>query len=145
MTDKQPTRVIQFGVVAVVVRENRLLVIRRSQHVRSPGAYCFPGGGIEPGESQREALRRELNEELNVDVRPVQPVWESVTPWGVRLAWWQAELESNVPPHPNPTEVESVHWLTTAEMRALPELLESNHHFLDALARGECSLSGLES
>jgi hypothetical protein len=38
------------GVIAVVVREGRLLVIRRAQCVVAPGAICFPGGGIEPGE-----------------------------------------------------------------------------------------------
>jgi len=37
------------GVVAVVMRGEQFLVIRRSQHVRAPGMYCFPGGTIEAG------------------------------------------------------------------------------------------------
>ena len=40
-------------------------------------------------------------------------------------------------------EVESVHWLTIAEMRALPELLDSNRHFLDALSGREFAIDGL--
>jgi hypothetical protein len=36
--------------------------------------------------------------------------------------------------------VESIHWHTPAEMADLPELLESNRRFLEALARGEFGL-----
>lgn len=125
------------GVVAVIPRQDRLLVIRRSQLVRAPGRYCFPGGGIDAGEDEQVALIRELREELNVTVRPERRLWTSITPWSVSLAWWLAELPTEAEPQPNPLEVESVHWLSTSEIRLLPELLESNHQFLDALDRGE--------
>src|SRR5438874_2042983 len=67
-------------------------------------------------------------------------VWQSITPWQVELAWWLAELADNTPLHPEPAEVESIHWHTPAEIALLPELLESNHHFLAALATGEIVL-----
>lgn len=125
------------GAVAVVCRERRLLVIRRSQLVVAPGAFCFPGGAIEDGESEEQALVRELQEELNVAVVPVRRLWQSVTPWQVELAWWSARLPSAAMPRPSPAEVESFHWYTLEEMAALPELLESNRQFLEATARGE--------
>ncbi len=128
------------GAVAVIVRDGRLLVIERSQHVRAPGMFCFPGGGIEPGESEEEALRRELREELAVEVQSVRRIWHSVTPWGVELFWWLGSLAADAEPRPLEAEVASFHWLTTAELRAQPKLLESNHHFLDALARGDFTL-----
>ena len=119
------------GEVGVIQREDRFLVIRRSQFVRAPGRYCFPGGGIHDGEEERAALLRELREELNVDVEPVERLWSSVTPWGVALAWWRAILPADQYPEPNLAEVESIHWLDTAAMLALPELLESNRQFLE--------------
>jgi 8-oxo-dGTP diphosphatase len=128
------------GVVAVIPRGQRLLVIRRSQLVRAPGAFCFPGGAIEEGEQEAGALVREVDEELNVRIEPVRQIWASVTPWSVQLSWWLAELPVTSEPRPNPLEVESVQWMTIAEIRKLPELLESNHHFLDALARQEIRL-----
>lgn len=128
------------GAVAVIQRRGALLVIRRSQAVVAPGAYCFPGGGIEPGESEAQALVRELLEELQVEVRPLRRIWSSVTPWNVELAWWRAELPAGAIPQPSPAEVESVHWCTLAEIAQLPNLLESNHQFLAAIERSEIEL-----
>ena len=134
----QPAR---HGVVAVIVDAGRLLVIRRSQHVVAPGAFCFPGGAIESGETEPEALIREIQEELGVCVRPRRRLWQCVTPWNVQLAWWLAESPSpNCYWNPNANEVESIHWLTPVEIGELPELLVSNHHFLRALAEGDIVL-----
>jgi 8-oxo-dGTP diphosphatase len=124
------------GVVAVVVRNNRFLVIRRSQHVRAPGMHCFPGGAIEPGESEIEALQREMLEELSLAAEPRQLIWRSVTPWNVHLTWFLAEIDPSAEPVPSPLEVESVAWLTAAEFRCLPEVLASNLEFLDAWESG---------
>jgi 8-oxo-dGTP diphosphatase len=125
------------GAVAVVIRDARFLVIRRSAQVVAPGAFCFPGGGIEAGESEEQALLREFHEELGAAVRPMRRIWTSVTRWHVELAWWLGELDPIVELLPNPAEVESVHWLTREEMLAHPMLLDSNREFLQAVADGE--------
>jgi 8-oxo-dGTP diphosphatase len=129
--------IVRRGVVAVIVREGRFLVIRRSQHVRAPGMHCFPGGHIEPGESESEALCRELVEELSICPRPIRRLWENTTPWGVHLAWWLAEIDVGATIEPNLQEVEACYWLTADEIRALPQLLASNAEFLDAWEGGE--------
>ena len=128
------------GAVAIILRQDRMLVIRRSQHVIAPGAYCFPGGGIEADETEEEAVARELQEEINCKVQPIRRLWRNVTPWGVHLAWWLAEMGSEQRPVANPSEVESLHWLTAEEMAELPETLESNREFLRLLAMGEIKL-----
>jgi (d)CTP diphosphatase len=138
--DADDDRLVRRGVVAVIARANRLLVIRRSQKVAAPGAFCFPGGGIEGDESEQQALVRELREELGVAIHPQRRLWESVTPWRVHLAWWLAELPASSALVANADEVESFHWHTADEMLALAELLESNRQFLAALARGEFTL-----
>ncbi len=45
--------------MAVIERDERLLIIRQAEGIAAPGAYCFPGGGIEKGETEAEALVRE--------------------------------------------------------------------------------------
>jgi mutator protein MutT len=128
------------GVVGVIRNGARFLVIRRSQTVKAPGTYCFPGGAIEAGEDEEQALRREMREELGCEIRPLRRVWHSVTAWRVALAWWLVELPPEARLVPNPHEVASVHWLTTDEMRATAELLSSNLEFLDAWQQGRFSL-----
>lgn len=128
------------GAVAVVVREGRMLVIRRASSVVAPLVYCFPGGGIEGDESEEQALEREFFEEVGIKLRPVRRLWQCVTAWKVELAWWLGELEPDAVPVANPREVESVHWFTAAEMAALPDLLESNREFLRLVQRGEIPL-----
>jgi 8-oxo-dGTP diphosphatase len=126
----------KWGVVAVVTRGDRFLVIRRSQYVRAPGMHCFPGGAIEAGESEPEAVRRELLEELSLAAEPERLLWRSVTPWGVALAWWLTSIDPAAEPEPNPLEVESFAWLRAEEIRCLTELLASNLEFLAAWESG---------
>src|SRR5687768_1594501 len=125
------------GVVAVIAADGKLLVIRRSQHVRAPGRYCFPGGAIEPEESEAQAVVRELAEELALEARAVRRLWGSVTPWNVTLSWWVAAIAPEACPACNAAEVESCHWLSVEEILVLPEFLKSNLEFLAAFERGE--------
>ena len=111
-------------------------MIERSQWVRAPGCHCFPGGGVESGESEPNALVRELQEELDLNVQPVRRLWASRTAWGVELAWWLAEAPSQEP-RPNPAEVARVLWLPPPQIRKLPKLLSSNVAFLDRWEQGE--------
>jgi 8-oxo-dGTP diphosphatase len=119
------------GVVAVVARDGRYLLVRRARGVVAPGAWCFVGGAIEPGETQEQALVREFAEEVGGVIRPVRRIWEYLHPDGrLRLYWWHAEL-IDADLCPNLAEVAELRWCTPAEMRALPDLLPSNRAFLD--------------
>lgn len=129
------------GVAAVIRRGSRFLVIRRAADVAAPGMLCFPGGGIEPGETEEKALIRELFEELGVGAVPRRRLWRRVTPWGVDLAWWLVELDPNQQLSPDPAEVAECLWLTDHELEHRVDLLESNHQFLAAWKNGEIDLS----
>ena len=61
----------QRVVAAVISRHAGLLVCRRPLHKRHGGLWEFPGGKCEPGETDVSTLRRELREELAVDVKQV--------------------------------------------------------------------------
>ncbi len=53
---------------AVIKRDGRILVARRRDGDRFAGLWEFPGGKIEPGEAPRDCLRREIREELGLEV-----------------------------------------------------------------------------
>ena len=126
--------------IAVVYQPPRFLVIRRSEHVRAPGAYCFPGGGVEKGETEEIALVREMHEELSASIRIVGRVWENQTPSGTHLGWWQTQLQDETQLQANPAEVAEMHWLTVPEILDLPALLPTNRDFLAAFEAGTVEL-----
>ena len=53
-------------VAALILRDGKLLVCQRTRHQTMPLKWEFPGGKIEEGEQPRDALRRELDEELGI-------------------------------------------------------------------------------
>lgn len=55
-------------VAAVLRRGGRILVTRRHDHAERGGQWEFPGGKVEPGEGEAEALVREIREELDCGV-----------------------------------------------------------------------------
>jgi 8-oxo-dGTP diphosphatase len=54
-------------VAALIFRDDEVLVCQRTRHQTMPLKWEFPGGKIESGEQPRDALRRELEEELGID------------------------------------------------------------------------------
>ncbi len=55
-------------VAALIVRDGRVLICQRSAASQFPLKWEFPGGKVEVGEDPSEALRRELREELAIEV-----------------------------------------------------------------------------
>jgi len=53
-------------VAGLIVQEGKLLVCQRTRHQTMPLKWEFPGGKIEEGEQPRDALQRELDEELGI-------------------------------------------------------------------------------
>jgi 8-oxo-dGTP diphosphatase len=53
-------------VAALILKDGKLLVCQRTRHQTMPLKWEFPGGKIEEGEQPRDALRRELDEELGI-------------------------------------------------------------------------------
>jgi 8-oxo-dGTP diphosphatase len=53
-------------VAALIWQEGKILICQRTRHQPMPLKWEFPGGKIEEGEQPRDALRRELDEELGI-------------------------------------------------------------------------------
>ncbi len=65
-------------VVGIILRGDKFLVERRRLDEKvDPGIVCLPGGHVRAGEGWEEALRREMREELGIEVRGFRFVGES--------------------------------------------------------------------
>lgn len=106
---------VRIVIGGVIVRAGRVLAARRSTPAEAAGRWEFPGGKAEPGESEPEALERELLEELGVRTRALErlPGAWAVRP-GLELRFWAAEL---VDGDPRPLlEHDELRWLGADEL-----------------------------
>lgn len=62
---------VRRGVIGILERDDAYLMVQRAAGVALPGAWCFPGGHVEPNETPRQAVVRELAEELGIVVEPM--------------------------------------------------------------------------
>ncbi|HDS9606295.1 TPA: pyrimidine (deoxy)nucleoside triphosphate diphosphatase [Enterobacter hormaechei subsp. steigerwaltii] len=61
-------------VAAILEKEGKILLAQRPEHADQPGMWEFAGGKVEAGETQPEALIRELREELGIEAVPARYV-----------------------------------------------------------------------
>jgi len=52
----------------IIIKDGKVLAARRSQKMKLPLKWEFPGGKIQEGETEEECLKREIKEELNIEI-----------------------------------------------------------------------------
>jgi 8-oxo-dGTP diphosphatase len=107
---------------AIVLEQERVLVTQRKAGTHLAGAWEFPGGKVEAGEDPREALRRELREELGIDVQVGEIVdvtfhrYEEADK-AVLLLFFEA-ARAPASPEPRSIEVAAFRWAAAEDLAA---------------------------
>lgn len=118
-TDEAAGRAATVVVGAAVVCDGRLLAQQRAFPAEAAGLWELPGGRVEPGESDAEAVRRECVEELGVDVVVGDRVGADVPlPNGMVLRVYAATLR-DAEAEPRAVEHRALRWLPAAELREI--------------------------
>ncbi len=121
------------GAIGVLSDGGRYLMVRRAEAVAKGGFWCFPGGHVEPGETPRDAVCRELAEELGIEVVAYQRLGAVRVPEPQYiLAVWRVRLPGGEL-RPNGDEIADTGWFTADEARRLKPILPSNEHVFELL------------
>jgi len=72
-------------VCAVIIgKDKKILALQRGANKPPAFKWEFPGGKIEPNESETTAIRREIKEELHLDVQPIKRLKPSIQNTGIK-------------------------------------------------------------
>ena len=118
-------------VAGAVVRDGRLLAVRRTRPAALVGRWELPGGKVDVDESPDVALTRELHEELGIRVR-IEEWLPGATPIGSGELSLVVALVTLLEGEPAPVEHDAVRWLGADELDDV-DWLEPDRPFLDAI------------
>ncbi len=123
-------------VAAVIERDGELLVSLRNPKGTRPSQWEFPGGKVEDGETEAEALVRELREEMGVTCDAgalVKRVVHAYAETDVEIAFYRANILEG---EPRPLSMAELRWVRRGELPAF-DFLDADRLFIAELARGE--------
>jgi len=104
---------------AVIVRDGKILCAQRNAEKSLPNLWEFPGGKIEENETPKQALAREIKEEMQCEVEVQDKVEHTVYEYDfgiVHLTTYFCELLEG---EPILVEHEAIRWLTPKELPVL--------------------------
>ncbi|GAB1429646.1 8-oxo-dGTP diphosphatase MutT [Ignavibacteria bacterium] len=116
--------------VGVLERNGEILLCRRSKSARYALKWEFPGGKVETGETSEEAVRRELREELGIEARIGNSLWNEETTYpdgGVfsvsfyHVCEWSGEIVNRV--------FDRVEWTYPQSLAERYDILQGNAKF----------------
>jgi 8-oxo-dGTP diphosphatase len=120
---KRVLAVVAAALVDDIERPTRLLAARRTEPPHLAGGWEFAGGKVEPGESEEDALHREIREELGVEIRTGPQLrsdhedgrWPLGDRWRMRV--WLAVVTEG---EPQPVEDhDALRWLPSTDVYAV--------------------------
>jgi 8-oxo-dGTP diphosphatase len=120
--------------IAVIFRDEQVLICQRKKNDTFGGFWEFPGGKCETGESLEACLLRELREELDIDVQAIEKLTT------IRHDYPNAKLSLHpflcqlTRGEPKLIECQKLLWIPPADLRNY-RFPPANHALLDEVAR----------
>jgi 8-oxo-dGTP diphosphatase len=121
--------------VGILRKDGKILICQRKKGGRYELKWEFPGGKLEKGETTEQCLRRELNEELTIEIHSIERIqtqaayYEDGGIFNVAycfISGYTGEPKNNV--------FEQIRWVTVDELKYL-DLLDGNKLFVEHLTQ----------
>jgi len=116
-------------------RDGRVLIAQRPAGKHMAGRWEFPGGKLAPGETEDQALARELREELGVEVtasRPFMRLRHDYADRQVELSMWLVDGFTGTP---RGLDGQALKWVSVDRLLE-EDILEADRPFIEALRSG---------
>ncbi len=110
--------------VGVIVRQGQILLAQRSSKQHQGGKWEFPGGKVEAGETVLQALSRELQEEVAINMTQSSPLMQLDYAYPEKTVLLDIHLVTDFSGEPHGREGQPLRWVSIAEL--------SNIEFPDA-------------
>ena len=121
--------------VGILIQDGLVLSCQRKRRATYPLKWEFPGGKIEPGESPREALIRELKEELSITVEPETEFFRQEWDYGdlsFRVYYYSIRSFSGIPAN---MAFEQIRWVKPETLLTM-DILDGNREVVNKLVGG---------
>lgn len=124
--------VVRVVAAALYDEHGRVLIAERPPGKHMSGRWEFPGGKIEPGESEPQALARELREELGIEVVAAHPeltLRHDYPEKRVQVSMWIVDRYTG---EPRGLDGQQLKWVAPAALTD-EDVLEADKPFIEAL------------
>lgn len=117
--------------VMVLVRDGERLLLARSPRFK-PGVYSALAGFVEPGETLEQCARREVREEVGIEIANLR--YYASQPWpfpnSLMVAFFADYAGGEIVPEP--VEIEAAEWFSPDALPLLPEPISISRQLIDA-------------
>lgn len=115
-------KIVHVAAVALIDPEGRVLLAQRPPGKAMAGMWEFPGGKVEPGETPELCIRREMREELGIELcencfAPLTFVSHSYEDFHLVMMLYVARRWEGIP---QPLEGQQLCWRRPLDMRDMP-------------------------
>lgn len=121
-----------IGVAVIINEENYILIDKRLPTGLMANLWEFPGGKIEEGETTEDCIKREVKEELGIDIaikKHLIDINHSYTEFSVTLSVYLAQIITG---NPQPLECAEIRWVKVDELSNF-QFPSANQSIIDIL------------
>ena len=118
--------------VAVIWKNNKILVSKRKENAMLGGLWEFPGGKLEKNETRKNCVVREVKEELDINIQPykhVKSIKHSYSHFSIIMHAFHCNLVDGTP---QPIGCDQFKWIRKNELSSLP-FPKANHKIFDSI------------
>lgn len=124
----------QIGVAIISNQQGKILIDRRKAQGEMGGLWEFPGGKIEAGETTAECIKREIQEELGIDIavgNHIITIAHQYETFNVTLYVHDCQYLSG---EPQPLECDEIRWVCSSELNRY-QFPQANSQIIDILQK----------